>query len=408
MKILVVCQYFDPEPFRITDIVYELAKRGHLVDVITGIPNYPEGRFYKGYGLYRRREERSQGVRVLRSAIFPRGGSSKVHLALNYASFAISASVSALFRTNRDYNVILVYQLSPVFMAIPALFAAKKTGAPIVHYVADLWPESLSTAGGTSNRLVNFCVGWIVDKIYRRSRKILVTSPGFIDPIVERGHPSRKLVYLPQYPEDLYKKVTVAEDDPVRAEMPKGFTIIFTGNVGKAQGLNIVVEAAEQLKEYDDIKWVIIGDGRGRAALQEAVDNRGLSNRIIFLGRKPMSRIPIYLALSDAALLCLAPQPLFAITLPAKTQSYLACGIPIIGSIDGDGAKVILESGAGYAGPAGDATALARNVLRLYESSELVRRRHEECALSYFNDNYRKDVLINRLEGILASVSFRH
>lgn len=403
MKLLVVCQYFDPEPFRITDITYELARRGHEIDVLTGIPNYPEGRFYKGYGLSRRREETVRGVRVRRSAIVPRGRGTALSLALNYLSFALSASLSARFSADRDYDVILVYQLSPVFMAIPALVAARRSGAPIIHYVADLWPESLSTAGGTSNTLVHVCVGWIVDKIYRRSRRILVTSSGFIDPIVRRGHSLRKITYLPQYPEDLYKPTTVADDDPARGEMPEGFTIVFTGNIGKAQGLDVVIEAAERLKKFSDIKWVMIGDGRARAELQSTVAARGLSDRILFLGRRPMARIPTYLALSDAALLCLAPHPLFTLTLPAKTQSYLACGIPVIGCIDGDGARVIEESGAGYAGPAGDGAALARNVLALFKSPESVRKHYAECAISYFNENFRKDALIDKLEGILTA-----
>ena len=405
MRMLVVCQYYAPEPFRIADICVELAKRGHAVSVLSGIPNYPEGRFYKGYGLARRRKEILDGVRITRVPVLPRGRGGAFALALNYLSFVLSASWQAIRGGTEPCDVVLVYQLSPVFMAIPAILAGRRNKAPVVHYVADLWPESLSTAGGTGNKVILSAVGWIVDRIYRRSAAILVTSAGFTPSIVARGHPASKIRYIPQYPEDVYRPATVAAADPAKAEMPQGFVVVFTGNIGKAQGLEVLVSAAERLKEYRDISWVLIGDGRARVELQEKVSARGLGERVLFLGRKPMARIPTYLALSDIALLCLAPEPLFALTLPAKLQSYFACGIPIVGSIDGDAARVIAESGAGLAGAAGDAKALADNVLRLRESDEAERRRLSENALRYFESNFRKSGLIDRIEGCLREVA---
>ena len=265
-------------------------------------------------------------------------------------------------------------------------------------YVAYLWPESLLAAGGTNNIAVLKIVGWIVDRIYRYSKRILVTSNGFIAPIVSRGHPQQKLRYVPQYPEELYRPVSVASDDPACTEMPKGFKVIFTGNIGVAQGLGVVIDAAAELAKYEDITWVIIGDGRAREDLQQMVFARGLDKRVLFLGRRPMARIPIYLALSDTALLCLGQEPLFALTLPAKIQSYFACGIPVIGSVNGDASVIIRESGAGFAGPAGDSSALAKNVLAMYRTSSEERKVYASNALKYFNNNFRKDRLIAELE----------
>lgn len=398
MRILVVCQYYAPEPFRITDIATELLKRGHHVDVLTGIPNYPEGRFYKGYGFAQRRLEMLNGVRVFRVPIIPRGKGTAIHLALNYASFVVSGSLRALMMPRHDYDVVLVYQLSPVMMAIPGIIAASHVCVPMVLYVADLWPESLSAARGTNNKAILRSIGRIVDWIYRKSKTILVTSKGFMDSIILRGQSPCKLKYIPQYPEDVYRPATVALDDSARKEMPKGFNIVFTGNIGVAQGLDVVIEAATKLLSYNDINWVIIGDGRAREALEKASVSKGLGQRVHFLGRRPMARIPIYLALSDVALLCLGPAPLFALTLPAKIQSYFACGIPIIGSVDGDAANVIVESGAGLAGRAGDATALAKNVLAMYRSSVEERKIYSKNALRYFNENFRKDRLITEIE----------
>lgn len=405
MRILIVCQYFSPEPFRITDIAGELVKNGHSVEVLTGIPNYPEGRFYKGYGLARRRDEIVDGIRVVRVPTLPRGKGNALRLAANYMSFVLSGSLRALNRAQAQYDVILVYQLSPVFMAIPAIVASKRNRVPMVLYVADLWPESLSTAGGTKNKSILAIVGWVVDRIYRRSELIFVTSKGFIEPIVARGYHSRKVRYIPQYPEDLYRPAVVAHDDPARADMPLGFTVVFTGNIGMAQGLDIVIEAASILSDFEDIRWVLIGDGRARADLESMVAARGLKDRVLFLGRRPMERIPAYLALADAALLCLAPEPLFAVTLPAKIQSYLACGIPIIGSIDGDAARVISEAGAGLVGPAGDAVVLARNVRTMYESKSAERKAYSESALRYFDANFRKETLIAKIEDNLAEAA---
>lgn len=401
MKILIVCQYFSPEPFRITEIANELYKRGHLVDVLTGIPNYPEGHFYKGYGITKNYKELFNGVKIIRVPIIPRGNGNSIVLALNYISFAITGSLRALIFQKKSYDVILVYQLSPVMMAIPGVITSLHLCIPMVLYVADLWPESLSAVKGTKSKVILKFVGWIVDQIYRKSKKILVTSKGFIKSITLRGQPLGKLIYVPQFPEDIFHPLTVEKDNPIRKEMPKGFTIIFTGNVGVAQGLEVVLEAALKLFSYNEINWVIIGDGRARKKLEKKSISCGLNQRIHFFGRRPMSCIPVYLALSDVALICLKQDPVFELTLPAKIQSYFACGIPIIGSIDGNAANIILESGAGLVGSAGDANALVENVLTLYRSSLESRTKYRLNALRYYKKYYSKDLLMSKIEYIL-------
>lgn len=404
MRILIVCQYFEPEPFRITDIASELVKCSHSVDVVTGIPNYPEGHFFEGYGLFRRRYEAINGIQVFRTPIFPRKEGKAIQLALNYLSFVVSASLKVLTMKKTRYDVILVYQLSPVTMAIPAVIASFKFKAPMALYVADLWPESLSAAGGTSNELILRIFGKIVDFIYHHSTRIFVTSTGFISSILERGQPLEKVRYIPQYPEDVYQPVDVTPEDPARTEIPNGFNIVFTGNIGFAQGLECMIEAASILRDRDDIHWVLIGDGRARGHLQKLVKENEMDDRIHFFGRRPMAQIPIYLALADVALLCLAREPLFALTLPAKVQSYFACGIPVIGCVDGDASRVIEESRAGLASPAGDARALADNVLKMYKSTVSERKAYATAALAYYDANFRKDILVRKIESQLQEL----
>lgn len=398
MKILIICQYFYPEPFRITDIAAALENDGNVVTVLTGTPNYPEGRFYPGYGFFSRKKDNLGGVRIHRVPIIPRGKGKALSLALNYASFAVCGSVWALRTHSGDYDMVLVYQLSPILMAFPGMIAAKRAGVPMVLYVADLWPESLLAAAKIRNMTILRAVDHMVDWIYRRSKTIFVTSRGFIDSIVKRGQPMQKLHYIPQYPEAIYRPTAVAQDDPARDELPQGFNIVFTGNIGKAQGLDVILDAAVELGEYDCIHWVIIGDGRAREEFEKTVISRGLDKRVVFLGRRPMDRIPVYLALSDAAFISLSPEPLYALTLPAKIQSYFACGIPVIGSVDGDAARVITESDAGLVGAAGDAHALARNALAMYRSSPNERKRYGENALAYCKGHFCKDQLIIEIE----------
>jgi len=288
-------------------------------------------------------------------------------------------------------------------MAIPGALAARRAKAPLVHYVIDLWPESLSAAGGTNNKAIIMAFGRIVDWIYERAARIIVTSRGFIAPITARGQPERKLRYIPQYPEDIYRPVSVAPEDPARDEMPSGFSVIFTGNIGVAQGLDVVIDAASELSQHSDIHWVFIGDGRARVDLEARAKARRLEDHVHFLGRKPMDRIPAYLALADVALLCLGQEPLFALTLPAKIQSYFACGIPVVGSVDGDAATVIHEAGAGLVGPAGDHNALASNVLKIYHYSKNERAILGANARRYYEDNFSKGKLLAEIEEELRS-----
>lgn len=405
MHILIVCQYYDPEPFRISDIAQELSKRNHSVDVLTGIPNYPEGKYYKGYGLRKRREERRSGVRIIRVPVVPRKRGRAVDLLFNYLSFTLSASLKALAFCRPSYDVILVYQLSPILMAIPGLIAASKLGVPFILYIADLWPESLATTGGTQNKYIYNAFSKIASYIYNKTELIFITSQGFSKSVQSRLSMHQNIMYIPQYPEEIYKPATVLDDAPERQEIPFGFNIVFTGNLGVSQGLEIVLDVAEKLSTYEHIHWILIGDGRARSNLESEAQARGLEKKVIFLGRRPMNRIPTYLALCDAALLCLRSEPLFSLTLPAKLQSYLACGIPVIGSIDGEASRIICEAQAGLVGPAGDRGALLANVLKMYCDTKEERSIYSMNALAYNEQKFCKKQLITTIESSLLEVA---
>jgi glycosyltransferase involved in cell wall biosynthesis len=407
MKILIVCQYFHPEPFRITDIARELHKRGHVVTVLTAIPNYPKGEYYSGYGLLSKRTESLDGVLIRRAFVAPRGNGKAISIALNYISFAVSAMFHAFMTRKGEYDVVMVYQLSPVTMALPGAIAAARAGAPLVMYVVDLWPESLMAAGGIKKGMVISCFGRLVDWLYRRSDRILVTSNGFLEAIRSRGHRRKKIVYIPQYPEAVYRPAISLEDDPIRSEIPQGFIVIFTGNIGAAQGLSTVLDAATILAPYDDIHWIFIGDGRAKASLEKSIISRGLDSHVHLLGKRDMASIPRYLALSDIALVSFAPEPLFELTLPAKLQSYLACGMPIIGSVNGETAQVIIKSRAGLVSPAGDSEALAENVLCMYKKNPDELSAFSKNALDYFSENFSKEQLIGAIESNLLQATIK-
>lgn len=398
MKILVVSQYFWPEDFRINDLALGLRERGHEVTVYTGKPNYPGGRFFPGYGFLGRAEEDYRGVRVIRAPLVPRGGGGAVRLALNYLSFALLASLLAPFRCGGDYDLILVYEPSPVTVGLPALVLKRVKGAPLLFWVQDLWPETLSATGAVRARWILGLVDRLVRFIYRRCDRILVQSQAFAPFLQMQGVPERAIRYYPNGAEDLYQPVAVESGAPERALMPPGFRVMFAGNIGAAQDFGTILAAAELLRHEGDIHWVIVGDGRLLPWVEEQIRGRGLGDCVHLLGRHPVQSMPRFFALADAMLVTLKDDPVFALTIPSKIQSYLACGRPIVAALDGEGARVIAEAGAGVAVKAGDAAALAEAVLKLQRMPAPEREVMGSRAREYFARHFERSMLLARLE----------
>lgn len=401
MNILVVSQYFWPENFRINDLVLGLKERGHRVMVLTGIPNYPAGKFFPGYGFLTRRREDYEGIVVARVPIIARGNGRAWRLALNYFSFVLFACLLGPVLCRGKIDRILVYEPSPITVGLPALLLKKIKHAPLFFWVQDLWPESLSATGAVRSVWILKLVEYLTRFIYRGCDRILVQSRAFCRPIAGLGVAPDRILYFPNSAEDLYRPVEVESNAKERQELPIGFRVMFAGNIGKAQDFETILEAAERLKEHQEIHWVILGDGRMYDWVEEQVDRRQLAATVHLLGRHPVETMPRYFALADAMLVTLRRDPIFALTIPAKVQSYLACAKPLIAALDGEGAKVVQEAQAGLTPPAEDAQALADAVLVMYRMPEADRRQLGVRGRTYFEAHFERDMLLDRLDGWL-------
>lgn len=393
--VLVISQYFYPEEFRINDITKEWIKRGYKVTVITGIPNYPFGKFYKGYGIFNKNRENYDGVNVIRLPIIPRGKNS-IMLALNYLSFVISGYIWSKF-TKIKADITFIYEVSPMTQALPGIWYAKKMKIPCFTYITDLWPENVEYVIGLKNKKLINLIGKMSDYIYKNSTKIFTSSNSFIEKIHYRGIELEKLEFWPQYAEDFYKPLL---DNNFCGDIDKSkFNLTFAGNVGFAQGLDILPDVANLLKiEEVNFCFNIIGDGRYKTKLIREVKEKRVVEYFNFIDKQPATKIPQFLAVSDAALISLAHSEVFSITIPAKTQSCMACGVPIILSANGEVQKIITNAKAGYVSDAGDVKMLAQNIKKMSKLKKEDLDKMGQNSREYYNNNFSKEMLLNKMD----------
>lgn len=403
MRILVISQYFWPENFRVNDLVKELVCREHQVTVLTGIPNYPEGKVFDAYRDQPDAFTRYQGAQVVRVPILARGKGG-LRLTLNYLSFVLGASIVGLWRLRHmNIDVIFVYEPSPVTVGLPAVWIGKFKKAPVVFWALDLWPETLAALGVVKSQMVLNGMGHMVRYIYDRCALVLGQSRSFLASIGKYCADKRKIHYFPSWAEDVLQDTP----QPPAIEVPvldKGFTILFTGNIGEAQDLNSVLAAAEKLQESSAIRWVIVGDGRKFDWLKSEVLRRGLGDRVYMPGRFPVERMPSFYAHADALLVSLKPEPVFSMTIPGKVQAYLQAGLPLIGMLDGEGAAVIQDAKAGLTCPAGDSEGLANLIRAMVAMTPQARALMGINGRRYASQEFDRTRLIDKLERILQSV----
>lgn len=405
VRVLIVSQYFWPEGFRINDIAKTLVEKGARVDILTGKPNYPEGRITEGYRAWGSQVEPWEGATVFRVPLFPRGVRSAWRLALNYLSFIFSGLISGpwLLR-KRQYDVVFVYGLSPILLAIPGIFLARLKRRKLVLWVQDLWPDSLSATGYIRHPRLLRWVERVVRWIYGQSDLILVQSRAFI-PAVSALAPGKTIAYYPNSVD-----ATFGEPPDPRVVLPKvaaletGFPVVFAGNVGVAQAVEVIVEAAELLKSHSGISFVVFGQGSRWDWMREQVAMRGLTN-LHLPGRFPVETMPGLMQKAGALLVTLADEPIFAATVPNKIQAYMASGRPIVACLHGEGARVVDEAQAGISVPAEDAKALADAVLRLYSMSPAQRGEMGANGRSYFKAHFDHDKLVQELMAHLRGMS---
>jgi len=397
-RILVVSQYFYPESFKSNDIAFELQRRGYEVDVLTSIPNYPQGEYYPDYGVFRRRREKINGVNVYRAFQFPRGHKSGVRLILNYASYACCASVVALWLAvvKKKYDAIIVHATSPIFQALPAMLLKKLRGIPVYTWVLDIWPDAIRSAGHIRNTRIIGLVNRFVQWVYRNSCKVLISSKDF-RALVNRDYDyGDKVVYFPNWCEDVSCMPKVGT-----LPLPDGFLVMMAGNLGTAQDIRNVMQAVLLTRHISEIKWCFVGDGSERPYIERFMKQHGLQDTVVLTGKVPFEQIPSLYARANVMLLTLrAAFPHLEAVVPARLQSYMAAGRPVAGMVSGGSADMIAESGCGRCVPAGDYKALAACVLDFYKNpAESVRM--GQNAYQYYIHNFTKEHCISNLEQII-------
>ncbi|MEW5985868.1 MAG: glycosyltransferase family 4 protein [Chloroflexota bacterium] len=404
MRILLLSQWYAPEPeTRIHSLARGLLAKGHQVTSITGLPNYPHGRLYPGYQQRWWQWEEREGVRVLRLPLYPDHSQRVVKRSLNYLSFAASASLLGPALGGRA-DVLWVYH-PPLTVGWPAWWMSRLRRVPFVYEIQDMWPETLLATGMVADGRARRLLDGLARFVYRQAAAITVISPGFKRNLVGKGVPADKIHVLPNWAdEETYRPLP---PDPRLAEeygLAGRFNVIYGGNLGAAQALTNVLEAAVRLGDLPHVQFVLIGDGVEEARLQEQAAAMGLDN-VRFVGRQPGERMPHFFALADALLIHLRRDPLFEITIPSKTVAYLACGRPMVAAVAGDAAEVVQQAGAGVICPPENPEALAAAVRQLATMPVETREAMGRDGRCFFLAHFTRQVLLERYEQLLMEVA---
>ncbi len=397
MKILIVSQYFWPENFRINDLAVDLYKRGYDVSVLTGKPNYPQGKFYKGYSFLGFNKEYYNGVKIYRVPLIPRGNGTGLTLALNYISFVIFSCIFILFHTKK-YDLTFTYAVSPITQVFPALLHKRLFSSKSFLWLQDLWPESVSAAGKVKSNILISLLNKMVKYIYKDTDKILVQSEAFISSVEEKGvNRLTKIRYVPYWAEDLFCNTINSNRDKFKSIMPDGFKVMFAGNIGEAQDFDSIINAVILTQEIPEIKWIFVGDGRKKAFLEKEIIRLNLKENIFLLGRFPLEEMPNFFIHADIMLVTLKKDNNFSKTIPSRIQSYMAFGKPIVGMLNGIGAQVLKEANCGYVCNSSDYVSLANNVMNAYRQKKEILKQKGINGKQFYDKNFSKVIIIDRL-----------
>lgn len=406
MRLLVVTQYFWPENFRINDLVAELVRRGHQVTVLTGLPNYPDGRIFQQFRSDPAAYSSFEGAEIIRVPLVARGQGG-FRLMLNYLTFAVSASVVGLWRLRgRKFDAIFAYEPSPITVGLPAAVMRAVKRTPLAFWVLDLWPETLQAIGVVRSRTLLLAVGKLVAFIYKRCDLILAQSKSFIPQIQKYAGDDSRVLYFPSWAESVFDMQQVVPASEVTLK-PGSFNVMFAGNVGDAQDFPAVLAAAESLKSHGNIRWLIVGDGRMGRWVADEIKRRDLQDCVQMLGRYPVERMPSFFKHADALLVSLKDEPIFSMTIPGKLQSYLAAGIPVVAMLNGEGAELVKASRSGLTCAAGDHEGLAAAVLRLSEMPNEERKTMGKNGLDVSAREFDRSVLIDRFEKWVGTLKIK-
>lgn len=387
-RILIVTQYYYPENFRINELGKELVDKGYHVDALVGIPNYPEGKYYKGYGLFTKRKEKVNGVAVYRCFQFPRGRkASNFRLALNYLSYMICACMWVLFffSFRKRYDAVIAFEPSPITQIVPACLLGMIRGTKVLSWIQDIWPDSIThRVSKRLNKILTPPLTAITEFVYRHSDKILISSKGMKELVCRNADYYDKIVYVPNWCNDF---LNVNPSDKSIPDIPKGFVIMMAGNLVKSLDPESLCKCAELLKDYSDIHLAFVGGGSYKNQMEQMFKSRGLNNAH-FYGRYPFDMMPLFYKKADAMLLSLVPQETkhLDVTVPSRLQSYMSAGKPIYAMI-GSGAREVIESSdCGFVVDAGDYKGLADSILKSYKDDSLLKKKGKNARIAFENE----------------------
>lgn len=402
-RVLVVCQHFWPEAFRINDLCEGFAEHGLEVDVLCGEPNYPQGEWFHGYGPFKRRHEMYQGIHIHRTFEIKRGSNSSFRIFINYMTFPIASMFHVPGLLAKKYDKVFIYSLSPVYMGIAGIIIGKLQKAEIITYVMDLWPENLYSVLNFKNRIIRKILMSSSTWFYKKSDKLICLSNHAIDVLKERtGKPDKDFCFIPQCCEKIYE--TLLYDEELEKQFGQGFNVVYAGNISPAQDFPTILHAAGQLRDEGyHINWIIVGDGMSCKEVQKAVQAQGLSDSFFFEGFKPVEDIPKYTAIASCLVACLVKSPLLDCTIPAKVMSYIASGRPIVLAMDGEANALINESGCGLACASGDAAGLTDNIRKIYSLSEAERACMGELGRKLHFEQFERDSNLEKLLNFVFS-----
>lgn len=403
MKILVVCQHYWPENFRINDIVEGFIERGHEVDVLCGQPNYPSGQFFEGYDSHSIKEEQHGEVKVYRTFEVKRGNNSNIRIFLNYITFPIASLFRIGKLKHKEYDRVFIYQLSPVMMGIAGQKLARKKKIPCTMYVLDIWPQNLYSVISFKNKLIRKMLYKEAMWNYRQPDRLITVSDKMKQYFLEKlNRTEEQVCFIPQCPEKLYEQRI--EDEELKKQFGNSFNIIYTGNISPAQDVDTIIGAAKKCAdaEMKDVKFLIVGDGMSRKYFEDQIRENQLEEYFCMEGLHPMEDIPKYTGIADALLGTLKSEGLQDFSIPAKVMSYLAAGRPLLLAMEGEPATIVKDAECGFTSLPGDAEGLFENICKLYKMDESERNKLGENAFRYQQEHFERNKNIDRMLEVIC------
>jgi colanic acid biosynthesis glycosyl transferase WcaI len=398
-KILVVCQHYWPESFRINDICDFFVENDCDIEVLCGIPNYPEGKFFDGYSYFKNRNQVHHQAEVRRALEIPRGNNSSIRIFLNYVSFPLASLFHIPRLLTKRYDKIYIHQLSPVMMGLAGIIVGRLKKTETTMSVLDLWPENLYSVMPIKNNALR----WLAEKhshwYYKKADKLVALSNTMQTKLIKAtGKSKDKIIVLPQACEKVYEEIV--SDKDLERRFKSGFNILFAGNISPAQSFETILRAAEILKDQgiDNINWIIVGDGMSRGWLENEVKKSGLTNEFYFEGHKPIADIPNYTGIADVLVGCLVKSDMLEATVPGKVMSYIAAGKPMVLAMDGEVQDLInITIQCGFVGPTEDAEQLAVNIKKVYTMNIASREAMGKRGRDYHLKHLERNIILKKL-----------